>query len=402
MHANHRRHGTARTYSLSASKPAFRRRIWLASLTAAALLLGLTTRLEASVITYRFSGTHYFHSGSFPGGTPSSFSGTFAYDTSSPVTTGGWTDQGIYIHAAPLGQSGISVTTDTGLTFATDPHTSTPTYDVTTATTGGPRRLFNETFTAAGATANVPAGWTYGAAYFDMRGPYGNIGFLNGSTALPASLPTFGSLAEMPYGVEYVSVQLEVFNPGVNIATFKGQVTSLQHVSTASETPVTSSGSPVTTTLDGGAGSLGGVTVGFTPSTVGTFQKVYNTVAADELPMGEPFTAGNFVLSVPGETLQYWDLHYTGALDGPATVTFQFDPTLVTQGLPLGIWHYVDSTGWEFLGGTVVGNQITVTTSSFSPFALGVAPVPEPATYVLGALGLVGLLAARRGRQRKS
>ena len=100
---------------------------------------------------------------------------------------------------------------------------------------------------------------------------------------------------------------------------------------------------------------------------------------------------GNFILSVPGETLQYWDLHYSGALAGPATVSFGFDPTLVTPGLPLGIWHYVEGPGWEFLGGTVAGNTITVTTNSFSPFALGAAPVPEPSTYLLGVDGARGI-----------
>lgn len=377
------------------------RRFSLVLLTLCAVLLCTAARLEASIVTYRFSGNRYFSTGTFPGGTPTNFSGTVAYDTSTPATSGGWPDQRTYLHAAPLGPSGLSITTDTGGTFATDPNTTDVTYSVDTSIAGGPT-LSPDSLRAGAAARLAPAGWTNGYTEFQITGNrYLNQSFMNFSTALPSSLPTFNSLATRPPDISNVVVLIEANAPGTGFTRFRGQVTSLQHVSTASETSVTSTGSPITTTLDGGAGSLGGVTVGFTPSTTGTFEKVYNTVATDELPAGEPFTAGNFILSVPGETLQYWDLHYTGALDGPATVSFQFDPTLVTAGLPLGIWHYVDATGWEFLGGNVAGNTITVTTDSFSPFALGVAPVPEPSAYVLGLIALAGLVAVRRKSRRK-
>ena len=64
-------------------------------------------------------------------------------------------------------------------------------------------------------------------------------------------------------------------------------------------------------------------------------------------------------------------------------MTFHFDPSLVTSGSPLGIWHYAFERGWEFLGGTIAGDTITVNTDSFSPFALAIVPVPEPSSLTM-------------------
>jgi hypothetical protein len=111
---------------------------------------------------------------------------------------------------------------------------------------------------------------------------------------------------------------------------------------------------------------------------------------------------------------QIWQVNYDGSLDGgTATLTFDFDPTTLPAGTSLsslGIWHFDETLGqWVFLTGPVVDSYatlgydtITIQTSSFSPFDLGVAVavVPEPATIGLTASGLLTLgLFARRRRQ---
>jgi hypothetical protein len=364
-----------------------------------AIIFCVGAPLHASIVTYQFSGTHYSSFGSFPGGIPSAFTGTLAYDTSTNDADSR-SDYGVYHHEYPLGQSGISIATNTGRVFATDPNAafSFPSFTVYTFLPGGPNGWTAEELYADGALSDVPAGWTYANATFDIYRTNNSSPLLNSSKALPTSLPTFRNAAERPSNIN-AFVQIDFLNPSVSQARFKGQVTRLEHASTSSEAAVINTGVPVTTNLGGGTANVGGATVGFTPASAGTFQQAYNTVPLDQLPATAPFTTGNFLLNVPGDTLQYWDLHYTGDLQGPATVTFHFDPSLVTSALPLGIWHYTDGPGWEFLGGTILGDTITVTTDSFSPFALAAVPVPEPSSLTMLAIaGVVLGYRWRRGR----
>ncbi len=109
---------------------------------------------------------------------------------------------------------------------------------------------------------------------------------------------------------------------------------------------------------------------------------------------------------------QIWQVNYSGNLNGGlATLTFDFDPTTIPSGTllsSLGIWHFNSALDqWQFLTGPIVDSYatlgydtITIQTSSFSPFDLGAAPAPEPATLTLAAMGLLPLL-GRLGRLRR-
>ena len=102
---------------------------------------------------------------------------------------------------------------------------------------------------------------------------------------------------------------------------------------------------------------------------------------------------------------QIWSVDYTGLQTGQsATLVFHYDPSLLPAGTDqstLGIWHFDKiANAWVF-GGTVdtTDHTISFTTSSFSPFELGVKATPEPATIVLFGLGLAALAAARLRRR---
>jgi hypothetical protein len=156
----------------------------------------------------------------------------------------------------------------------------------------------------------------------------------------------------------------------------------------------------------GGAAATGGVSINLPGDTNGgTFsaQQIPNNTGlsqqAIQAAQANPiFAASTADLSVHP---QIWNVEYTGLQSGQdATLVFHYDPSLLPAGTDqsqLGIWHY-NSIGkdWEF-GGTVntTDHTITFVTSSFSPFELGVKAVPEPATIVLGGLGMLGLLFAK-------
>lgn len=103
---------------------------------------------------------------------------------------------------------------------------------------------------------------------------------------------------------------------------------------------------------------------------------------------------------------QIWDVDFDGDLNGGTVdLVFAYDESLLPAGLDesqLGIWHF-DTIAGEWVFGGIVdteANTVTYTTSSFSPFQLGV--VPEPSSLVLAGIGglallVVGALRFRQG-----
>jgi len=154
-------------------------------------------------------------------------------------------------------------------------------------------------------------------------------------------------------------------------------------------------GSNQTTTAAGRSPTSGDVKVTFPSAGAGTFTNTnglttVSTLASQTAPL-------NFALPTPSGLVQEWDLSFNGTFTGPASLVFHFDPSSLSYGTDLStlqIEHFTDGQ-WVALPGTIdpVADTITVSTSSFSPFALGA--VPEPSTLAPILLGAVGLLRRR-------
>ncbi len=190
---------------------------------------------------------------------------------------------------------------------------------------------------------------------------------------------------------------------------FTLSASSTAHFGAANVTSV----APTDTHADvlGGASTPGGVSIDLSGTSAGgtlTAQQIPNLTGLSEQAVAA--AASNPVFAASTSTLsanpQIWTVDYTGLLSGQsATLVFNYDPSLLPAGFDqtqLGIWHFNSNTGaWEF-GGTVntTDHTITFVTTSFSPFALGTTAVPEPATLLLAALGLISLVGLRRCRRR--
>ncbi len=164
----------------------------------------------------------------------------------------------------------------------------------------------------------------------------------------------------------------------------------------------------------GGSSTPGGVTVDFNGNTTGgtlTVQQVPNLGGTSQAAVAAAQANPTFVLSTEAlsGTPQIWTVNYPdSAVTGPVTIVFHYDPTGLTlaQQEQLVIWHF-DTTanggqgGWVS-GGTVdtANDTIAFTTSTFSPFELGVQVVPEPSTIVLLIGGGVGLVTVALRRRR--
>ena len=157
---------------------------------------------------------------------------------------------------------------------------------------------------------------------------------------------------------------------------------------------------------NGGSTNSGGVDVTFDNVTAdGTFTAEFGQItepdfqaAMQQLAAG----AGNVNFALPTDPVSFWDISFDGTFTGSVELTFGYDDSnlLVPAETDLEIYHY-DGSSWTALtkvGQDIVANTITVRVNSFSPFALGVATIPEPSTLLLGALAAVGLLMRRRKR----
>jgi hypothetical protein len=134
---------------------------------------------------------------------------------------------------------------------------------------------------------------------------------------------------------------------------------------------------PNTLIAGGGPAAVGGASTSFAnvsadgkftsnfiePTTPQALEEAVGALAAHQ---------SNFGLS--GDTIQLWELNFTGTFSGLATVTLHFDPALVGN-FPLSelfVEHF--HNGWVRPENQVVdtvNDTITFTTDSFSPFILG-------------------------------
>lgn len=261
------------------------------------------------------------------------------------------------------------------------------------------------------ATAVAPNG-SFSAPTLNATGLAGEYDTSLGSANITGSVGSVtgasGNLTSAA-GVLTLSLNGSIFNPIVNEFGFTasgsigGNVIASASFSAGNVTTLIDPSTPVS--VLGGASQVGGVAAQFSPGTTagGTF-------SAQVIPLaGLPYQSlsGLTAFNV-GSSPQAWNVEYTGGTySGPITLTFGYDPSLLSPFLQanpqdITIEHFNTVTqSWENLGGVLgPGNTITVTTNSLSPFVVAQA-VPEPSTFALAGLGLVGLgLAARRKRNR--
>lgn len=149
-----------------------------------------------------------------------------------------------------------------------------------------------------------------------------------------------------------------------------------------------------TVVLGGGTSTAGGIETLFPElAEPGTLNAVYTFRTAAELIAEYGSLPGGLV---GDETMQLWQVDFSGTLGAPAEMTFAYDEGLLPFAEEdLRVSHWTDG-GWDVMQGVldVDANTITISTGSFSPFVL--TPVPEPGI----ALAVLAVLVASMLRRR--
>lgn len=257
-----------------------------------------------------------------------------------------------------------------------------------------------------GTTTN--GGFGYGDVFkVTPTGSVSEIGIFSNSSHTPIS-PS-GNLVFDSQGNIYGTTEYDGANEtnGQEGTVFKLSPVSAASTTTSTTLPV---GFNQTTPVIGGTGAAntGGVSATLN-SSGGTLSVLYNpALTISDLVGGTDGVEAptpNFAIPT-GLTMQAWDVELSGGtIEGQAQLVFHYDPSQLAPGFDpsqLEVYHF-DTTvypngAWVAPQGEIVNtanDTITVDASSFSPFVLGAASVPEPASLSLLILGLLPLLGRR-------
>ena len=155
----------------------------------------------------------------------------------------------------------------------------------------------------------------------------------------------------------------------LDVSCFPGEAASLP------------AGADVGTAINGGSETTGGVDLTFSSiDAPGDFSADYMVLEDGDIMIGE----AEFLL--PGDPAQAWNVTFTGEFSGTVEITFAYDPALLTvPEAELRVYHRVGGvwTDLPVVSRDAAAHTITVTTTSFSLFALGVSlngpcPVAAP------------------------
>jgi glucose/arabinose dehydrogenase len=168
-------------------------------------------------------------------------------------------------------------------------------------------------------------------------------------------------------------------------------------------------GTNVSGQVSGGPAVVGGTAVTFDNITLSEeFGSQYVVEPISSLDAG---IAASINFPLASDPVQRWQVDFFGEFTGNATLTFHYDDlNLLVPESELNIYHLVNDN-WELLpvvSRDALGNLITVTTDSFSPFLLGgtlsasAGIVPEPGTLLGVCCCTLGLLTVRKRRRSTS
>jgi PEP-CTERM motif-containing protein len=271
-------------------------------------------------------------------------------------------------------------------------------------------------FQLSGATLGAGYGQATDAGSLTLGGQL-QVAFTNGFDSTVNSSESFtlldaagglsGTFANVANGTRLLTnddLHTFLVNYGSDTVVLSDEYTLSSPLAPATSTGL-ASGSGTMATVTPNPGGPGTVTASFTSNSSGTLSVSYNEVSETDFDSAVASIDGagqvNFQLPGAGNQVQVWYVADTGNFTGPVTLVFQYDPAglSIAQQDALYIEHYTGGE-WVDIFGTVdtADDTITVTTDSFSPFALGgPQSVPEPASFSMLGIGSVALL--RRNRR---
>ena len=152
----------------------------------------------------------------------------------------------------------------------------------------------------------------------------------------------------------------------------------------------------------GGSGDIGGVSALFgNVGSAGVLNAPYSELTPTQLSalIGSAQVPFDVVPPQGTDSAHIWDITFDGTFD-TAQLTVGYDPLDVSAGYSeedLRMFHFHDGV-WTVVSGVpdIATHTITFTTSSLSPFMIGV--IPEPGTWAAALAALLAMVAAHRRR----